>query len=269
MSGRDDSGSRLPARVLAILAAAAAMGVLILVLDRTKDRRAAPEQPLAVIIQPASEPIAAEALVFRTTTADLATDPTSSRRRPAHPRTMAMYRALRAYPGAPPRIPHGLTAEEYRLARCTTCHERGGYSPRFEAYAPITPHPELAACLQCHLPDARLAGIGMPGTGPDALCRQCHARPGAEADPPGPSWRSAAWPDVRSARTAGTPPDIPHDLDSRGNCLACHAGPGSVAELRTRHPERPDCRQCHLEAGAAAEFVRPAPPAGATRGGSG
>jgi cytochrome c-type protein NapB len=43
-----------------------------------------------------------------------------------------------------------------------------------------------------------------------------------------------------------SPPLIPHDLQLRGNCLACHAGPGGVEEIRSTHPERANCRQCHL-----------------------
>ena len=46
-----------------------------------------------------------------------------------------------------------------------------------------------------------------------------------------------------------SPPAIPHDLQLRGNCLACHSGPAAVAQIRVAHPERADCRQCHVAAG--------------------
>ncbi len=50
----------------------------------------------------------------------------------------------------------------------------------------------------------------------------------------------------------GSPLWIPHDLQLRGNCLACHGGPAAVAEIRTAHPERANCRQCHVPADAPA-----------------
>jgi cytochrome c-type protein NapB len=54
-----------------------------------------------------------------------------------------------------------------------------------------------------------------------------------------------------------SPPPIPHALQMRENCRACHAGPGAVAELRTTHPERVTCRQCHaLGAPPVEAFVR-------------
>jgi hypothetical protein len=53
----------------------------------------------------------------------------------------------------------------------------------------------------------------------------------------------------------------------RENCRACHAGPGAVDVLRTTHPQRVSCRQCHALAAPAAEaFARPltlpSPPGG-------
>ena len=69
--------------------------------------------------------------MFRTRPDMLAITPEARRERRAHPRTLKTFRYLRAFPGAPPRIPHGLSATEYRTGGCRTCHERGGYSPRF------------------------------------------------------------------------------------------------------------------------------------------
>jgi nitrate reductase (cytochrome), electron transfer subunit len=190
--------------------------------------------------------IAAEALVFRTRAEDVAANAGRVRRVDAHPRTLATFRSLRAYPGAPPRVPHGLTATELGRSICNTCHERGGYSARFGAYVPLTPHPELDGCLQCHAIDATLVDTPVPDGRADAVCRQCH-RPARQTElGPGIAWQPAAWPAVRSASEAGAPPEIPHDLQQRGNCLACHMGPGAVAEIRTTHPERTDCRQCHV-----------------------
>jgi predicted CXXCH cytochrome family protein len=194
----------------------------------------------------ASHPIAAEMLVFSTRPEDLAADGRAPRRGNAHPRTLATYRALRAYPGAPPLVPHGLTADEFRGSLCNTCHQRGGYSARFGAYVPVTPHPELLACLQCHGTDAATVGMALPQERADALCGQCHAPARRTLPLPALDWTAPEWPRVRGVGADGTPPEIPHDLQLRGNCLTCHAGPGAIDEIRTSHPERANCRQCHL-----------------------
>lgn len=264
-----DSSSRasLAARLVAIGSAVVALVAVVLGFQRlTRPAIAAEEHRVAVPVL-RDPPIPAESDVFREQPGDVAAPPWAVRRASAHPRTLATAQALRAYPGAPPRVPHGLTRDEFRDARCLTCHERGGYSQRFGAYAPITPHPQFEACLQCHAANDGVIGIALPGRTPDASCRQCHV-PGAgpAALPPG-NWRSAPWPVLAASRA--TPPPIPHDLQLRGNCLACHMGPGAIAEIRTTHAERANCRQCHvLAAGDAGAYVRPgdvrpAPPDGA------
>jgi hypothetical protein len=171
-----------------------------------------------------------------------------ARRATAHPRTLETYRALREYPGAPPRIPHGLTAEEYRETRCRNCHERGGFVMRFQAYAPIVPHPQLVDCLQCHVPDDRLIGIPLPNSSADALCRQCHAA-AAPRKSVSIDWPLPSWPQLATRTRVDDPPVIPHEVALRESCLPCHAGPGAVAEVRTDHPHRIDCQRCHAVSG--------------------
>jgi nitrate reductase (cytochrome), electron transfer subunit len=237
---------------------AAALWLLLLGLDRALVYRLAAnaatvdaeaEEPAGAAIRRRTlVPIPSEALVFRTTPAGVANDAHAPRSDKAHPRTLATFRGLRAYPGAPPRVPHGLTAEEFRTTTCNTCHERGGWSSRFAAYVPLTPHPEWASCLQCHAIDAPLMGSALPGVGADAVCAQCHAPASGRVALPAIDWLPMDWPRVRSRAHDGMPPEIPHHLQLRGNCLACHMGPGAVAELRTTHPERANCRQCHLAA---------------------
>jgi nitrate reductase (cytochrome), electron transfer subunit len=254
----------LPQRLILIALACSGIAVLLMALDRAlTERVGAVERDVTVPRIAAGDPIAAEALVFRTRPGDLATEGEARFRRDAHPRTLATYRALRAYPGAPPPIPHALTAEELRGSRCNTCHERGGYSARFGSYAPVTPHAEFMACLQCHAMDAALAGRALPDTRPDALCRQCHTAAPVNV-PPSLDWVAAEWPRVSGPAPDGSPPEIPHDLQLRGNCLACHAGPGAVHEIRTAHPERANCRQCHMAPLAG----RPAPARREARGGT-
>jgi cytochrome c-type protein NapB len=222
---------------------------------------------VAVTARP-QPPIAGEADVFRTRPDMLAIEPEGPRDRRAHPRTLKTFRYLRPYPGAPPRIPHGLTQEEFRSGTCNTCHERGGYSSRFAAYVPVTPHPDLGLCLQCHVGDGGLTGISGASTDPNARCRQCHGASGpprADANV-GLDWRTTAWPNLQPRAPDRSPPAIPHDLQLRGNCLTCHAGPAAVAEIRTSHPEWSDCRQCHLGVeSSAGDFGRP-PPAALARG---
>jgi cytochrome c-type protein NapB len=124
----------------------------------------------------------------------------------------------------------------------------------------------MSGCLQCHATDAAVVGVPLPASG-DLVCGQCH-RAAAAVEPFAASdWQPAAWPDIvgDAAAAAGTgssadaPPPIPHTLDARGYCQACHAGPAAVAEIRTTHPERSSCRQCHVQAPASANdvFARP------------
>ncbi|HSA55149.1 MAG TPA: hypothetical protein VLE53_05560 [Gemmatimonadaceae bacterium] len=264
MSRHDPPPSGLGLRLLLIGATISAMLALIVALERTPARAVAESPTDAVLTEAARVPIAAEARVFLAWRDFVPYDPDVTRRSSAHPRTLATFRRLRAYPGAPPRVPHGLTGEEFRTNRCNTCHERGGYSLRFNAYAPMTPHPELGSCLQCHATDAGVVGLALPGADRAAVCRQCHLS-GAVPRAPGVSglelldWRTLPWPEIGTRALDGAPPPIPHDQHFRENCLACHFGSGAVAEIRTRHAARTNCRQCHVTADPeAGVYVRPA-----------
>ena len=54
----------------------------------------------------------------------------------------------------------------------------------------------------------------------------------------------------------GTPPVIPHDVDSRRKCVGCHVVPGTPENLLTSHPERENCMQCHVPQVAKTLFSR-------------
>jgi cytochrome c-type protein NapB len=163
-------------------------------------------------------------------TVDYAAMPTEPNRR----RTLAVFYARRADLGAAPIIPHAVDDGEVSARACLACHAGGGWVPRFNAFSPVTPHPELTSCQDCHVVEA-------PPRGSSA------AAPKTVAPPP-----------LRRAAMPGSPPPIPHDLEMRETCLACHAGPGAVAEIRTSHPDRVSCRQCHaLGARQAEAFGRP------------
>jgi len=255
---RPPAGLALPlylaaSAVVAVVAASAVM-------QRASAAREHAPAPFAVpLLTPPAEPIRAEAQVFRTTPGMLALEPAAHRIRSAHPRTLATVRYLRAYPGAPPRIPHPLTADEFRTDACRTCHGRGGFSERFSAYVPVTPHPERGICLQCHVGEDAVIGAEAPDPDPNARCPMCHAgNGGPPRDEASATWPTTIWQQLPRLIEGRDPPSIPHDLQFRENCLTCHAGPGSVAEVRTTHPEWANCRQCHMAPDpAAGSFTRP------------
>lgn len=248
------------ASIAVVLASAIVVAVAAAIVSAKRDianRASVPDDVPAFSPEMTGDPVAAEADVFRTKAAVLAIDPSLESRRGAHPRTLATYRGLRAYPGAPPRIPHGLTSTEVLKGGCTTCHERGGYSHRFDAYVPVTPHPEMGICLQCHVGDVKLMAIPLPGNDPSARCRQCHAPDAMRWKDSSTMWQPLPWPKLARSGADHSPPPIPHTSELRGNCVACHAPPAAVGEISTSHSERASCRQCHVERGNAADdFVR-------------
>jgi cytochrome c-type protein NapB len=268
MTSRDRRSGGVALLIFLSACAATAVAAAVVAVERASASRAAAailsaagsDHVAAGLVAAPTESIAAEAQVYRLDPGLMAIEPAAPRERQAHPRTLRTFRYLRAYPGAPPRVPHGLTPKEFRTGACNTCHERGGYSQRFAAYAPVTPHPEWGFCLQCHVGDDAITGISHPSSDPNARCRQCHGPSGparqdtdAEVD-----WRTTAWPPLARMSPGHDPPTIPHDLQFRGNCLACHAGPAAVAEIRTAHPEWTDCRQCHVtREDDAGMFTRP------------
>lgn len=129
----------------------------------------------------------------------------------------------RAYPGAPPTIPHPILTEKGIGAKnCLQCHQNGGYVDQFKAYAPVTPHPEMMNCKQCHVP-----------TKTKNVFRES-------------SFNKEPFPETGLSAMPGSPPMIPHTLMMRENCLSCHAGPGAKKEIRVSHPHRVNCRQCHV-----------------------
>ncbi|NVK51888.1 MAG: cytochrome C [Flavobacteriaceae bacterium] len=140
-----------------------------------------------------------------------------------HQRKLATYYKNRAYHGAPPSIPHPVKAERSMGGKtCLQCHENGGFTEKFKAYAPVTPHPEMVNCRQCHVPQQ--TNTLFKGTNFPRL--------------------KAPKVGINNA-LKGSPPVIPHQIQMRENCLSCHAGPSAPKEIRVTHPERINCRQCH------------------------
>lgn len=138
-------------------------------------------------------------------------------------RNLNSFYELRQYPGSPPRIPHEVAPSfSEEAVDCLSCHGKGGYVSKFEAFAPVTPHPENEACYQCHLPKNT-----------DELFQQT-------------DWKSIDPPPIGRPQLGGSPPQIPHSLQLREDCIACHTGSAAVAEIRVEHGARGNCRQCHV-----------------------
>jgi cytochrome c-type protein NapB len=136
-------------------------------------------------------------------------------------------RGRRAYEGAPPNIPHPLADGLERTQDCAPCHTFGGYNPAIRTYTPRTPHPEMSNCLQCHVVLVE-SDLFVPT-----------------------DWQQPEWLEIgKDAGVIGAPPGIPHLLQMRERCLSCHGGASAAPDIRTTHPERFNCRQCHLPAEA-------------------
>lgn len=140
---------------------------------------------------------------------------------------------LRAYDGAPPVLPM-----DHPMADCVTCHQIDGDPMLAVMNAPPSPH-------------------GEQGHGAYSRCVQCHVRP-----------QSTELFDVNTfvglpqdlrhgpRAYAGAPPRIPHQLEGRAYCAGCHVGPTARDEIRTSHPERDRCTQCHVPTTVTTEFTR-------------
>jgi cytochrome c-type protein NapB len=138
-------------------------------------------------------------------------------------RNLNSFYELRQYPGSPPRIPHDVAASfSGDTVKCLSCHGRGGFDANLNAYAPVTPHPENENCYQCHVP-RRTEKLFVES-----------------------NWQSISPPVLGRSQMGGSPPPIPHSLQLREDCIACHTGPAAVAEIRVEHGSRGNCRQCHL-----------------------
>jgi cytochrome c-type protein NapB len=113
---------------------------------------------------------------------------------------------------APPTVPHDL----FPMA-CLDCHGSNDLG------APMMPHREITNCSQCHVPQNDV-----------------------------PPFRNSTFRGVPEPKPEpkvayeGGPPVIAHRVFMRENCLACHAQGARKDVKDTPHPERLDCRQCHV-----------------------
>jgi len=140
---------------------------------------------------------------------------------------------LRLYDGAPPVVPHPI--EAYGRDDCLACHLDGEAVDEVSGRpAQVTPHPEQTNCRQCHV--ARLTDEVFVASQGDGLRPRTVEAPG---NPLGP-------------------PYIPHRLQDRENCRACHLGEAAADVIVPGHGDRANCRQCHLQLLQAAAPFEPA-----------
>jgi cytochrome c-type protein NapB len=126
---------------------------------------------------------------------------------------------LRAFYTAPPVIPHEVKSQDSK--DCLRCHQ-GVTKLDDGRVSPATPHPQFSRCLQCHAP-------GVPG-GKDV----------------GNAWHGLKEPKRGDRWVTLSPPTIPHRIFLRENCLSCHGPDNPDMRLRSSHPERTSCLQCHV-----------------------
>jgi cytochrome c-type protein NapB len=131
---------------------------------------------------------------------------------------------LRAYDGAPPVIPHPVRAGG--APGCLACHGDGFALAGRRASA--LPHQAFASCTQCHVSSMPSPAVAK-STGPVVAAN---------------SWVGLASPTSGATAYDGAPPAVPHATWMREECESCH-GPDASAPLRTPHPERRSCLQCH------------------------
>lgn len=129
----------------------------------------------------------------------------------------------RAFFTAPPPVDHFWDTEQDSQS-CMQCHARKfRIEKRHKPIVPV-PHAEYSQCLQCHVRGNRkdvkpfvenqFVGLGEPGKG-----QRAHSK---------------------------APPTVPHRTFMRDNCISCH-GPTGDYRIRTTHPNRTQCRQCHVQ----------------------
>lgn len=146
----------------------------------------------------------------------------------------------RAFNGAPPTIPHPIDQQSSQA--CAACHTNGISTETLRL--PRMSHQFLENCTQCHVensPQHQVAttfrengfvGLAAPTAGPRAF--------------------------------AGAPPQIPHSTWMRVDCMSCH-GLAGLQGIRTTHPWRQNCQQCHapsseldqIQLEAAPKFLEP------------
>jgi cytochrome c-type protein NapB len=134
---------------------------------------------------------------------------------------LALRASRRAYDGAPPVVPHPITQDS--ASSCLACHQDGLRVG--DRIAPKISHEKYANCTQCHVESDNKAFAAGP-----ALTEN--------------TFVGVASPAVGERAWQGAPPTIPHSTHMRTDCMSCH-GVNGLAGIRSSHPWRQSCTQCH------------------------
>lgn len=140
---------------------------------------------------------------------------------------LADRKQLRAYDGVPPVVPHAI--DNLSVAACRTCHGEGANKVIGGVRPAEVSHPWIANCTSCHVAQDGLRRFTLPAV--DRLVVENSFR-----------GRESAGPGKRANDIS--PPTMPHQIWMRQNCMACHSA-GREQAIRTSHPERSNCLQCH------------------------
>jgi len=153
--------------------------------------------------------------------------------------------------GRPQPFPTALDRDRARLVALEARSERRAY----DGAPPVIPHSAVFGagtntCLDCHTEGMTLgARVAHPMSHPPfSNCLQCHVETSNRQFPPQAevqtSFAGLASPGPGARQSALAPPQMPHGIAMRGQCLSCHGEFGHEG-LRTTHPERANCVQCH------------------------
>ncbi len=141
---------------------------------------------------------------------------------------IARRESRRAFTGAPPTVPHPI--DQHSSTSCLACHGQPTRIGKIDV--PQISHPAYTNCIQCHAPaDGPGSALTAP---PPALATPVLAN----------SFVGQTAPSNGTRAFAGAPPSIPHPTALRQNFVSCHA-PGGSSALKTSHPQRQNCLQCH------------------------
>ena len=142
----------------------------------------------------------------------------------------------RAFNGAPPTIPHPV--DQHSAQVCLACHGDGVKTATLRI--PKMSHQFLSQCTQCHVE-----------SNPPHM-RASLFRGNTFVGMPAPTGGSRAFP--------GAPPQIPHTTWMRKECMSCHGFAGHLG-IRTTHPWRKNCQQCHAPSSELDQTLLAAEPA--------
>lgn len=144
----------------------------------------------------------------------------------------------RAFAGAPPTVPHPI--KQTGDLACAACHT-DGVQVRGRTASPMS-HPFMTNCTQCHVSSDASGPLDPELSGP--MSKESVFVGMAE-----PTGGPVAW--------AGAPPQIPHQTWMRDDCASCHGSLGKEG-MKSTHPWRQNCMQCHAPS---SKFDQEMPPA--------